>query len=237
MYKVSKLAAGSVIAATAALGGASVALADGYSAPRVAYERPADWSGVYFGVSSGYQLSEIPIHFTDFGTKIKTHHDDALVDAHLGLQHQFGVIVVGVEGGWASTFRTNNENEVSCPNPAFQCSARLNDILTLGGRLGYAAGRWMPYVTGGHANAGWDFNARTVQAFGATLAETAHGRTGVGISVAAWSGPYRRVGVPASSTATTSSTVGQRTITTPRLEPLLSMCALQIPQRTASRRA
>src|SRR6516164_3806489 len=100
MYKVSKLAAGSVIAATAALGGASVALADGYSAPRVAYERPADWSGVYFGVSSGYQWSDIPVHFTDFGTKFSTHFDDAIVGAHLGVQHQFGVIVVGVEGGW-----------------------------------------------------------------------------------------------------------------------------------------
>ena len=57
MYKVSKLAAGSVIAATAALGTASVALADGYEPRRVVYERPMDWSGVYFGVGSGYQWS------------------------------------------------------------------------------------------------------------------------------------------------------------------------------------
>jgi hypothetical protein len=85
------IVAGSVIAATAALGGASVALADGYSAPWVAYERPADWSGVYFGVSSGYQWSNIPVQFTDFGTIITGTHDDALVGAHLGLQHQFGV--------------------------------------------------------------------------------------------------------------------------------------------------
>jgi outer membrane immunogenic protein len=184
MYKVSKLAAGSVIAATAALGTASVALADGYEPRRVAYERPMDWSGVYFGVSSGYQWSSIEVKFPDAGTKFTSDHNDALVDAHIGLQHQFGVIVVGVEAGWASTLRTNHEDWVTCPNPDFQCSARINDILTVGGRLGYAAGRWMPYVTGGYANAGFDMNARTLNAaptgtFGATtLRETAHARDG-----------------------------------------------------------
>jgi hypothetical protein len=68
MYKVSKLAAGSVIAATAALGGASVALADGYAAPRVAYERPSNWSGVYFGVQSGYQFSSLDSQFLAWPT-------------------------------------------------------------------------------------------------------------------------------------------------------------------------
>jgi outer membrane immunogenic protein len=120
------------------------------------------------------------VRFTDFHTKYTSNHDDGLVGAHLGLQHQFGVIVVGVEGGWSSTLRTNNEDEVTCPNPADQCSARLNDIFTLGARAGWAAGRWMPYVTGGYANAGWDMNVRTQPgAGGATsLLETAHGRTG-----------------------------------------------------------
>ena len=60
MYNLSKLAAGSVIVATAAIGSAGVALADGYEPKgRVVYERPSDWSGVYFGVSSGYQWSSI----------------------------------------------------------------------------------------------------------------------------------------------------------------------------------
>src|SRR5262249_39333669 len=107
------------------------------------------------------------------------------LDAHIGLQHQFGVIVVGVEGGWASTLR-DREDRTTCPdqNPLHNCSARLNDILTVGGRLGYAAGRWMPYITGGYANAGFDFNGRAANAgapgaAGATtLVETAHVRSG-----------------------------------------------------------
>ena len=62
MYKLSKLAAGSAIAATAALGGAGLALADGYAPKgKVVYEPPSDWSGVYFGVGSGYQWSSIDV--------------------------------------------------------------------------------------------------------------------------------------------------------------------------------
>ena len=183
MYKISKLAAGSVIAAAAALGGASVALADGYSAPRVAYERPMDWSGVYFGVGSGYQWSTVDVHqvpTTAFGGAfgsandgigISSRNDQAFVNAHLGFQHQFGAIVLGVEGGWMSTLRTQDGSKEFCDsvpaslstpilNPGNFCSASLNDILTLGARAGWTMGRWMPYVTGGYANASVDFETR-----------------------------------------------------------------------------
>jgi outer membrane immunogenic protein len=179
MYKVSRLAAGSVIAATAALGGASVALADGYSAPRVAYERPTDWSGVYFGVNSGYQWSSIQVENPAAPPGFTSHHDEALLGAHLGVQHQFGMIVVGVEGGWGTTLR-DREDDVACPVAVDRCSARLNDIFTIGARAGWAAGRWMPYITGGYANAGFDFNARAPGAVpgASTLIETAHVRTG-----------------------------------------------------------
>jgi outer membrane immunogenic protein len=200
MYKVSKLAAGSVIAATAALGGASVALADGYSAPRVAYERPADWSGVYFGVGSGYQWSSIDVS-SPVGVALgipgsvpafTSDHNDAFVSAHLGYQHQFGAIVLGVEGGWMSTLRDDAGSHELCNVPLVLpiiaqgngCTARLQDIVTVGARAGYAMGRWMPYLTGGYANAGVDFESRipapgAAGAAGATVAvEDAHTRLG-----------------------------------------------------------
>ena len=60
MYNLSKLAAGSVIVAAAAIGSAGVALADGYAAQgKGGLRTPSDWSGVYFGVSSGYQWSSM----------------------------------------------------------------------------------------------------------------------------------------------------------------------------------
>jgi opacity protein-like surface antigen len=186
MYKVSKLAAGSVIAATAAIAGASVARADVYEPRKVVYERPLDWSGVYFGVGSGYQWSSIDVSNV---LSITSDHDQAFVSAHLGAQHQFGAIVLGVEGGWMTTFRDNDGSSEACGSPPVltpggiaSCSARLQDIFTIGARAGYAAGKWLPYVTGGYANGGFDFNARerapgAPGAAGATvLVETAHER-------------------------------------------------------------
>src|SRR5262249_47139950 len=187
MSKLSKLAAGSVIAAAAAIGGASLALADGYAAKKVAYERPADWSGVYFGVGSGYQWSSVDVDHVPSvlsprrGIGISSDHDETFVSAHIGAQHQWGSVVLGIEGGWMSTIRDRDGSHEFCNNgllplatapptagaptavPALAlpltragdfCTARLNDILTIGGRVGRTVGRWMPYITGGYADAG-----------------------------------------------------------------------------------
>jgi len=160
MYNLSKLAAGSVIVATAALGSAGVASADGYERKgKVVYERPSDWSGVYFGLSSGYQWSSVSVENPAFPPGFSVDHDSYLIGAHLGLQHQWGNIVLGVEGNWLTTFR-NNPGDAPCPAAGLTCSARMDDVLTVGPRLGWAAGHWMPYVTGGYANAAYHFVAR-----------------------------------------------------------------------------
>jgi len=202
MYKMSKLAAGSVIAAAAAVGGANLALADGYAAKPAAAERPTDWSGVYFGVGSGYQWSSIDVSSPVFGalglpnppgSAFTSDHDEAFVSAHLGVQHQWGNIVLGIEGGWMSTLRDRPGTHEFCNTPILLapvlgagdfCTARLQDILTIGGRVGYTVGKWMPYITGGYANASVDFEDRIPAAgapgaAGATvLVERAHERLG-----------------------------------------------------------
>jgi outer membrane immunogenic protein len=160
MYNLSKLAAGTVLAAGAALGTTSAVLADGYAAPRVAYERPADWSGVYFGLSSGWQWSSIDGTFPQFGTHYSVDHNSGIVGGHLGVQHQFGSVVLGVEGNWLTTF-AEDPGSSKCPNATFNCTDRLSDIFTVGGRVGWAAGHWMPYVTGGYANARIAYDANT----------------------------------------------------------------------------
>src|SRR5215831_9184816 len=171
MSKLSELAAGLVVVTTAAIGGANVALADGYTPAKVAYQQPMDWSGVYFGVGSGYQWSSIDVHGPAFpvGFGISPQHDDAFVSAHLGYQLQWRTFVLGVEAGWMSTLRDRDGSHEFCDSvpgvltfPVIHggdfCTARLQDILTIGGRVGWAAGKWMPYVTGGYANTGVDFS-------------------------------------------------------------------------------
>ena len=157
MRKLSKLAAGSVIAATAAFGSAGVALADGYAPKsKVAYERPSDWSGVYFGVHSGYQWSSSDFAFVSGGPSLSTEFQSATVGGHIGLQHQFGNVVLGVEGNLTASF-IDKYGSTTCPSgPPCSSQSSLHDVLTAGARLGWAAGHWMPYVAGGYANARYD---------------------------------------------------------------------------------
>jgi opacity protein-like surface antigen len=142
-----------------------------------------DWSGVYFGVGSGNQWSSIDVHqvpsavnisagSANPGIGITSDHDEWFVSAHLGYQLQWRTFVFGVEGGWMSTIRDRDGDSRFCDSvtavlstpilrPGDFCRARLNDILTIGGRVGWAAGKWMPYVTGGYATGAFDFDART----------------------------------------------------------------------------
>ena len=163
MFKLNKIA-GSVIAVAAILGNAGVALADGYVPKgKVAYERPTNWSGFYFGVGSGYQWSSTDIGIAQIpaaGTIASVDHDSAIATAFGGVQHQFGLVVLGVEAGWTSTFR-DEPGSTACIAAGLACTQRLNDMLTVGGRLGWAAGHWMPYVTGGYASARFEQELRT----------------------------------------------------------------------------
>jgi opacity protein-like surface antigen len=159
--RLNRLAAGTAaVAAIAAVAGAGLAQADGMPGKRVVYEKPWDWGGLYFGVQSGWQWSsDINVQNPFFPPGYTVDHDSPIVGGQIGIQHQFGQIVVGIEGSAIFTYQ-NNASSDTCPNPAFTCAARLDDILTVGPRVGYAAGKWMPYVTGGYANGAFHHIAR-----------------------------------------------------------------------------
>lgn len=164
MKYLRQLVVGSAIGAAAALATAGGAFADGMRAPAGAAPQVGSWSGFYFGAGTGWQWSSIQVGPV---ANPETDHDSEFVGAYMGLQHQFGNIVLGVEGGWNSTFRNNTGNYI-CPNPAFSCEVRLDDILTIGGRLG-VVGHPLPmlgshsmlYLTGGYANGAFHYFART----------------------------------------------------------------------------
>lgn len=158
MSKLNKIAR-PLIAALAMVGGATMSLADGMAPKgRAALPMPTSWSGFYFGVASGYQWSNLDLSTNIAVGSLDTSYDSPFVSTFLGVQHQFGVVVLGVEGGWKSTFRDDFGTE-SCFG-TFDCGSRLNDILTIGGRIGWAAGHWMPYLTGGYATARFEHEAR-----------------------------------------------------------------------------
>ena len=82
-------------------------------------------------------------------------HDSPVVGGQIGIQHQFGNFVLGIEGTLTVAFQDDHAS-TACPNSGFTCAARFDDVMTIGPRLGWAMGKWMPYVTGGYANAAFD---------------------------------------------------------------------------------
>ena len=131
---------------------------------------PYSWSGFYLGVNGGAGWgSSTWSGFSNFNTS------GGLVGGTVGYNRQFGQIVGGVEGDldWA-----NIQGGGVC---TFGCQTTNNWLGTVRGRVGYAGGTWMPYVTGGLAfgnfqagnifgtsnatNAGWTIGAGVEYAF------------------------------------------------------------------------
>ncbi|HLL27569.1 MAG TPA: outer membrane beta-barrel protein [Xanthobacteraceae bacterium] len=126
-----------------------------------------DWSGFYVGGSLGYQDPRIKLVNPNFpASAIQPHDPDGIYGGHIGLQKQFGAFVLGVEGGLQDSFLRSGGN-VACNGPnaglapgiPANCQARMKDVWTIGGRAGWAAGNWMPYISGGYANGAFDYHA------------------------------------------------------------------------------
>ena len=133
-------------------------------APVVAF----DWSGIYVGGDLGWQGSRIGLSSPFPGASLvyAPNHDFFAAGAFIGAQRQLGQVVLGIEGGYMSAF--NNVSlgatpslSIFFPSGTGTAQAKLRDIWSVGGRLGLAAGRWMPYVTGGYASGSFEFDAQT----------------------------------------------------------------------------
>jgi outer membrane immunogenic protein len=111
-----------------------------YKAPVVA---PAfSWTGFYIGLNGGGGFGRSAWDRTgSFNTS------GGLVGGTIGYNYQIGQTVVGIEGDidWADINGTTNN---AC---ALGCKTSDSWLSTVRGRLGYAADRFMPYITGGAA--------------------------------------------------------------------------------------
>jgi len=149
-------------------------------APRVAPLAPTyDWSGIYVGAGAGGTWSDVhrfypqaiggPLHST-------SSINDAIYNIHGGAQWQWGRWVLGVEVGYTQGFSVL-ENQVALPTPPFAADTsahhRINNLFTVGPRLGFAWDRWMIYGTGGYASADLDgryaFTSTGLPRFGPTF--------------------------------------------------------------------
>jgi outer membrane immunogenic protein len=104
-----------------------------------------NWSGFYVGVHGGYGWGSSSINDPAFGASYDT--NGWLLGGLAGVNYQVGQTVFGVE---ADINWSNFEGSAACGAGGI-CSTSVDWFGTLRGRLGYAADRFMPYVTGGLA--------------------------------------------------------------------------------------
>jgi outer membrane immunogenic protein len=123
-----------------------------------------DWSGWYAGVGIGGLWADADTYrFPFFGTTTNPSWEQAIAGVHGGYQWHFkawqnGGIVVGMEYSGSANL-SEYEGDTLCPNPVFTCQARLQNLFTIGGKLGLTWDKFMIYGTGGYA--GSTVNTRT----------------------------------------------------------------------------
>ena len=100
------------------------------------------WSGFYLGVNGGGGFGR-----STWDTTGSFDISGGLVGGTIGYNYQIGPAVLGIEGDidWSDIRGTNT---AACLGG---CQTSDSWLSTVRGRLGYAAGRFMPFVTGGAA--------------------------------------------------------------------------------------
>jgi outer membrane immunogenic protein len=107
-------------------------------------EPPYSWTGFYAGINGGYGWGR-----SDFSAPFTPGAFDTsggLVGGTLGYNYQVGQAVFGIEGDIDASWM---KGSAACGG--LTCETKNSWLGTVRGRLGYAIGRFMPYVTGGGA--------------------------------------------------------------------------------------
>jgi outer membrane immunogenic protein len=121
---------------------------------------PFSWTGFYLGGHAGYSWSDADWLFHNGNLRTSSADDTPIVGVQVGYQHQFGSVVVGVEAGFTSTASAGSTDDLCTFNQSFFCEHSVDNIATIGGRLGLALfPRALPYITGGYASANIDDRA------------------------------------------------------------------------------
>ena len=145
------------IVAGAALGlSAAVANADGpqYRGSYRASVPDVSWTGCYVGVQAGYIWSSVDgVDTTPVGANPAPYDYDAdgfIGGGHIGCSYQRGSIVVGVEGDLEGSAADGRAIALS-PIFTYEHETEVNWMASLRGRLGYASGSSLFYLTAGWA--------------------------------------------------------------------------------------
>jgi outer membrane immunogenic protein len=104
-----------------------------------------NWTGFYAGINGGYGWGNSKWD----GLPATSNVNGGMFGGQLGYNWQFGQFVYGVEGDGDWTDLRGTARVANC-GVGF-CRTRNDFLATARGRIGFAADRWLPYVTGGLA--------------------------------------------------------------------------------------
>jgi outer membrane immunogenic protein len=154
---------GAVVAALGLFTSIQGSLADGlpsaqYGGYKDAYGPVYNWTGVYGGLHAGYLDGTQDLKFPGPGGNLSIDFDGAAVGGQLGIQYHFpSNIVAGAEVSYTGSGTSHGKK--ACLNSAFTCGGNAKNEVQVVGRLGYAVGRFLPYVKGGYANVSFNNSA------------------------------------------------------------------------------
>jgi outer membrane immunogenic protein len=143
--------AGSLLLVPAAAGAADLPYQRPVAQPAPVYKAPApyfDWTGFYVGVNGGWAGGRSRFDFEGAGLGADHFHTRGWqAGGTTGYNVQLGGVVFGLEGDldWS-----NVNGSGTCPT-GLLCQTQNNWLGTARGRVGYAFGNVLPYVTGGLA--------------------------------------------------------------------------------------
>jgi outer membrane immunogenic protein len=142
------------LAVVAMLGGPALAADIPVKAPPMAVT--FNWSGFYVGGTGGYNNGHLHWFYPNAGTyPAENPFEISGWNGGIfgGLQWQINRFVFGVEanGLWGDITGFS-----VCPNTIYRCQASVDDVWSVGGRVGYVwggASQYLSYITGGFASA------------------------------------------------------------------------------------
>src|SRR5476649_920545 len=105
-----------------------------------------NWTGFYAGLNAGYGWASI----NDATTGVNSNLNGFLGGGQVGYNWQTGALVLGVEGDFQGSSQKRSTT-TTIGGIAFTVDQTLPWFGTARGRIGYAAGPWLFYGTGGLA--------------------------------------------------------------------------------------
>jgi outer membrane immunogenic protein len=130
---------------------------------------PWSWTGFYLGGNVGYSWGHQSATVTDLAgdplVSSGADLDGVIGGGQIGYNYQINSVVLGIEADIQGSGQKGDGSftlagtcptvptiaALPCPGTTGADTDKLDWFGTVRGRLGYAAGRWLPYVTGGWA--------------------------------------------------------------------------------------